>query len=172
MEKVVIIKETSWSDHSQTAAVTLPVPGTVTAGTKAPSQQLLQCSDGAWLPPHPHSHSHWFPDRLDPKFPAAGSLTSLSTKQFIHGALTQKQLELVPPGRDPQQRSPGAFTPSHAKHGKSEGLGYLDGPQVPFVMLRDGCSRPPGWGSHPLELEPEVLKAAAYQDTCTGSVPQ
>lgn len=56
--------------------------------------------------------------QFDPKFPLAESQMSHSPNQFIHGAVTQKQLELVSLRSDHQQRSPWAFKPSQSKHGK------------------------------------------------------
>lgn len=48
-----------------------------------------------------------FHPRVDPRFSIAESHKLLySIKQFIHGAATQKQPELVPLRRDPKQRNP------------------------------------------------------------------
>lgn len=87
--------------------------------------------------PHtPHSHSHT-------RFPRAESWMSGSMKQFIHGAVTQKQLKLVPPRRDPEPRNPPGFHRLTVQARDSLGsfllshrlLPFCECPQVPEPLL-------------------------------------
>lgn len=61
---------------------------------------------GVWQVPvcPPTSHTH-------PRFPIADSQLSCSMKQFIPGAMTQKQPSLVPLRRTPNAANPGLLSP-------------------------------------------------------------
>lgn len=84
------VSETSQSDHSRDSlAATFPTD-TVTAGAKAPRR-----SPPNSCTPHTHSQAR-FPHRFHPRLPSAESQMSLSIKEFIQGAETQTQPELVP----------------------------------------------------------------------------
>lgn len=53
--------------------------------------------------------------QFDPRLPSA---ISRATNQFVHSAVKQKHLELVPPRSDHQQKNSMAFMLSQSKHGK------------------------------------------------------
>lgn len=61
------------------------------------------------------------------------SQMSCSIKPFIHDTVTQKQLKLLPPRRDPDQRNPRALIPSQSKHAKVSTL--PPEPSAPAVSL-------------------------------------
>lgn len=93
------------------------------------------------MTPHtPHSPSQTrFPHQFHSRFPMAQSQMTQSVKPFIPAVVTQKQFELVPLWRDPQQKSTWAFTPSQSTHAQvslSIHLADVTGLQSPWLSKR------------------------------------
>lgn len=55
-----------------------------------------------WLPAHLAHSQTWFPHQFNTRFPQH-DLRSHSIMQFIHRAVTQKNIKLVPPKKEPQR---------------------------------------------------------------------